>query len=95
MHLVATDWRSAELQPQDRALCSFAEKLTLRPRQMKSVDLSVLRSHGLGERAIHDAAQVVGYFNYINRIANSLGVPPEDDIHPWEHGPPPAHAPPA
>ncbi len=30
-----------------------------------------------------DAAQVVGYFNYINRVAESLGVDPEDFIRPW------------
>ena len=46
-------------------------------------DLEVLRSHGLNDRAIHDATQVISYFNYINRIADALGVEPEDFIQPW------------
>ena len=32
------------------------------------------------DRAIHDVTQVVSYFNYINRIADGLGVEPEDWI---------------
>ncbi len=37
--------------------------------------------------AIHDATQVVGYFNYISRVADGLGVEPEDFIRPWGRGP--------
>jgi len=36
-----------------------------------------LRSQGFTDRELHDAAQVVAYFNYINRIADGLGVDPE------------------
>ncbi|MBC8505745.1 MAG: hypothetical protein ISR58_09990 [Anaerolineales bacterium] len=52
---------------------------------MSPADLDKLRDHGYDDRAIHDAIQVVGYFNYINRVAESLGVEPEDFIHPWGH----------
>ena len=34
---------------------------------------------GLGDVDVHDAAQVVGYFNYINRVADALGVDPEPE----------------
>lgn len=37
-------------------------------------DVERLRGLGLTDRAITDAAQVVAYFNYINRIADGLGV---------------------
>lgn len=46
-------------------------------------DLELLRGLGLDDRAIHDAVQVIGYFNYITRVADSLGVEPEDFIRPW------------
>ena len=65
------------------ALCEYAAKLTLTPSQMSPADLNILRSHGLDDRAIHDATQVISYFNYINRIADALGVEPEDFIPPW------------
>jgi uncharacterized peroxidase-related enzyme len=80
---VARDWRTAPLSKQNHVLCEFASKLTLTPSQMCRDDLEILRSHGLDDRAIHDAAQVIGYFNYINRIADALGVEPEDFIQPW------------
>lgn len=51
---------------------------------MTDSDLTSLRRHEFNDRAIHDATQVVGYFNYINRIADALGVEPEDFIRPWE-----------
>ncbi len=68
----------------DLALCAYAEKLTLKSDQMAEIDLDELRRHGLDDRAIHDATQVISYFNYINRIADALGVDYEDFIRPWE-----------
>jgi uncharacterized protein YqeY len=74
----------APLAPVDRALCAYAEKLTQTPQKMAESDLEALRQYGLDDRAIHDATQVISYFNYINRIADSLHVEPEDFIRPWE-----------
>ena len=71
---VARDWRSAPLPARDALLCEYAEKLTLRPREMSRDDVDRLRSAGFDELAIHDAIQVVSYFNYINRVADALGV---------------------
>lgn len=50
---------------------------------MKASDLDELRGQGLDDRAIHDAVQVVGYFNYITRVADGLGVEPEPHIRRW------------
>jgi hypothetical protein len=33
--------------------------------------------------SIHDAVQVIGYFNYITRVADGLGVDAEDSIAQW------------
>lgn len=83
MHAVARDWRTAPLSLVDRALCEFAAKLTHTSAKMLPADLDALRLAGLDDRAIHDAVQVIAYFNYINRVADSLGVEPEDFIKPW------------
>ncbi len=80
---IARDWRTAPLPEADRALCEFAAKLTHDQRGMRPSDLDELRAQGFDDQAIHDAAQVIGYFNYITRIADSLGVEPEDFIRPW------------
>ena len=77
------DWRNAPLASADKALCQFAVGLTHRQSTMTNEDLNQLRAHGFGDRAIHDAAQVVAYFNYITRIAHALGVEPEGFIQHW------------
>ena len=84
VHLIAANWRQAPLAAVDLALCAYAEKLTQTPHQMAESDLESLKQHGLDDRAIHDATQVISYFNYINRIADALHVEPEDFIQPWE-----------
>lgn len=83
VHAVARDWRTAPLNPADRALCEFAAKLTNRQQEMTPGDLETLRAQGFDDRAVHDAVQVVAYFNYITRVADALGVEPEDFIPPW------------
>ena len=83
VHALTRDWRSAPLSNQDKALCAFAKKLTISPSRMMPADLDQLRAAGFSDRAIHDATQVVAYFNYINRIADALGVEPEAFIQPW------------
>jgi hypothetical protein len=42
-------------------------------------DADLLRSHGWNDGAIHDAIQVVSYFNYINRIAEGVGIEGEPE----------------
>ncbi len=78
---IARDWRSADLDPVDVALCEYTEKLTLTPAAIGAVDIDSLRAVGLDDQGISSATQVIAYFNYINRIAEGLGVPME----PWLH----------
>ena len=47
---------------------------------MKAADLAPLREAGLTDADILDAVQVIAYFNYINRVADALGVDPEPDM---------------
>ena len=84
---VAADWRKAELSEVDRALCAYGDKLTRTPAEMSGEDAAALRAVGLDDEAIHDAIQVVSYFNYINRIADAVHVDLEPDMPPY-----PAHA---
>ena len=76
------NWREANLSEPDQALCAWAEKVTLSLKEVSRVDIDALRDVGLSENAISDAAQVIGFFNYINRIAESLGVDLEPGMPP-------------
>ena len=64
-----------------RALCDFAVKLTQTPAAVARGDIDALRVHGVDDAAVHDAIQVIAYFNYINRVADGVGVEPEPE---WE-----------
>ncbi|MCA8977552.1 MAG: peroxidase [Planctomycetes bacterium] len=80
---LARDWQKAPLSASDRALCEFAERLTATPAAMGVQEVSRLREHGFADAAVHDAAQVVSYFNYINRVADALGVELETFVRAW------------
>ena len=72
-------WHNAKLSDQDKVLCKLAEKLTLTPSETNLNDIRNLERTGLSQEAISDAVQVIGYFNYINRVAEGLGVDPEKE----------------
>jgi uncharacterized peroxidase-related enzyme len=55
-------------------------KLTREPARVTAADLAPLRRVGLTDRDILDAVQVIAYFNYINRVADALGVDLEPDM---------------
>ncbi len=76
------DWRTAGLPASDAALMEFAERLTRTPWEIRSGDLDHLRAADLSDEQISDAAQVIAYFNYINRIADGLGVDLEPSMRP-------------
>ena len=56
----------------------YTQKLTENPSSIGPADIEHLREHGFDDEAISSATQVIAYFNYINRIAEGLGVPHED-----------------
>jgi alkylhydroperoxidase family enzyme len=44
-----------------------------------AAEVERLRAAGLSDEAIHDAIQVVSFFNYINRIAEAVGIEDEPE----------------
>ena len=70
----------ARLSPREKALAKFAEMVTRTPPAVREPDVEGLRRHGLSDRDILDAVQVIAYFNYINRVADALGVEPEPEM---------------
>ena len=92
-HLIGDGARAARIEaalaarrPEDvfdgreLALMRYAEKLTLRPGAMERADAEALSAAGLDDGEILEANQIVGYFNYVNRCLNGLGVTTEGDV---------------
>ncbi len=71
-----------QLPAAEVALFEFAEKLTRIPGDMEERDVMRLREHQYDDEQINDAVQIIAYFNYINRVADGLGVDLEDFLPP-------------
>ena len=62
------------------ALLRYAQKLTLTPGEMVQEDVDGLRDAGVDDGQILEANQIIGYFNYVNRCLNGLGVSTDNDV---------------
>ena len=60
-------------------MLKYAEKLTLSPGDMVQEDVQALKDNGLDDGQILEVNQIVGYFNYVNRLLNGLGVTTSGD----------------
>ena len=76
------DYRLGRMDAADRLLCDYAVKLTLTPGLMNEGDVENLRRGGFDDAQITIANQVISYFNYINRVADGLGVDDETWMSP-------------
>ena len=70
----AEDFRKLDLTEKQNAMLEFAEKLTLHPGEMKEDDVKSLREIGFGDEEILSITLITNYFNFVNRVANGLGV---------------------
>lgn len=71
---VCADFREAELSAADRALATYADKLTRAPATVTPQDLDALRTAGFEDADVLLCNLVAAYFNFVNRIALGLGV---------------------
>ncbi|MFT5233913.1 MAG: putative peroxidase-related enzyme [Candidatus Krumholzibacteriia bacterium] len=69
-----TDHTNVSLAPLDSAILDYAVKLTATPKEMTAADVDELRDNGLNDRGIHDVCAITAYFNFVNRMADGLGV---------------------
>ncbi|MDQ3812838.1 MAG: peroxidase [Armatimonadota bacterium] len=68
------DWRTANLDDRDRAMLGYVEKVTRDPVSISRADIEALRSAGFDDTGILQINLIASWFNYINRVADGLGV---------------------
>ena len=73
------DFRTTPLSDADKLLCEYAHQLTKAPSSIQRTQVDAMREAGLSDRQILDAAQVIAYFNFVNRLVLGLGVQLEAD----------------
>ncbi|HHL21977.1 MAG TPA: alkylhydroperoxidase [Aliiroseovarius sp.] len=75
------NWRVADLTARERAMLTFAEKLTRASAEVEEPDRQALRDAGFSDRDIFDIASVAGFFNMTNRVASATGMEPNPEYH--------------
>jgi len=71
---IRENYRTADVSDQDRAMLEFAVKITEDPTAIQPSDHDALRKVGFDDRAILQITLIASWFNYINRVADALGV---------------------
>jgi uncharacterized peroxidase-related enzyme len=75
------DYRTAPITEQERVMCDYVVKLTKDAVQCGPQDLDKLRAASFDDTGILQITLIASWFNYINRVADALGVgrdnPPE------------------
>ena len=77
---LVTGYKSADISDLDKAILNYAVKLTKEPASISETDVTDFRTTHpeLTDHMLHDIVQVVSYFNYVNRLADGLGVELEE-----------------
>jgi len=68
------DYTTAPISGQDRAMLDYVVKLTRDATKCSRHDIDGLRTAGFDDRGILQITLIASWFNYINRVADALGV---------------------
>ncbi|HMV82402.1 MAG TPA: peroxidase [Blastocatellia bacterium] len=68
------DYTKAPINEQDRAMLDYVVQLTKDAVRLTPQDHDKLRAVGFDDQAILQITLIASWFNYINRVADSLGV---------------------
>lgn len=68
------DYTTAPITEQDRVMLDYVVKLTKDATKVWKDDHDRLRAAGFDDKAILQITLIASWFNYINRVADSLGV---------------------
>ena len=77
---VATNYRKADISPRQRAILDFAMKVSLASSTLEDADYDALRAHGFDDEDIWDVGAIAAFFALSNRMANLIGMRPNDEF---------------
>ncbi len=79
--MMVMNYRAAELSERHRAMLDFAIKVTESSHKITEADRQLLREVGFSEEDIFDIANVAGFYNMSNRVANAIDMQPNPEYH--------------
>ena len=71
---IRRDFRTAPISVQDRVMLEYVETLTKDATRIVKEDHVKLRATGFDDKGILQITLIASWFNYINRVADALGV---------------------
>ena len=74
MRVLQEDYRKAPISEQDRVMLDYVAQLTRDATRISSADHARLREVGFDDKGILQITLIASWFNYINRVADALGV---------------------
>ncbi|HEY9519863.1 MAG TPA: hypothetical protein VIQ98_11390 [Gemmatimonadales bacterium] len=74
MRALEEDYRTAPIDERDRAMLDYVVQLTRDATRIGPADHARLRSAGFDDTGILQITLIASWFNYINRVADALGV---------------------
>lgn len=77
---IQDDYKTSGVSKRELALLDYAVKLTKSPLDITRADLEILKGHGFTNEQLVDAVHCIGYFNFINRVLDGLGVDPDPSM---------------
>ncbi|MEK0435700.1 MAG: hypothetical protein RL369_1749 [Pseudomonadota bacterium] len=78
---VAINYLKAEITPRQKAMLDFAVKVCLDSASVNEADYAALHIHGFDDEDIWDIATITAFFGMSNRIANSIGMKPNEEFY--------------
>jgi len=74
VNALRTDYRTAPISEQDRVMLDYVVKLTKDATRCSPADHDALRAAGFDDKGILQITLIAAWFNYINKVADALGV---------------------
>ena len=74
MRALEDDYRSAPISEQDRVMLDYVVQITKDATRISPADHARLREVGFDDQGILQITLIASWFNYINRVADALGV---------------------
>jgi uncharacterized peroxidase-related enzyme len=78
---VAVNHRKADITPRQRAMLDFAMKVCTASHTVDEADFTALREHGFDDEDVWDIAAITAFFGLSNRMANVIGMRPNDEFY--------------
>jgi uncharacterized peroxidase-related enzyme len=78
---IAVNHRKADITPRQRAMLDFAMKVCLASHEIDDADYAALRKHHFSDEDIWDIGAIAAFFGLSNRMANMIGMRPNDEFY--------------